>query len=121
MRRWSLGYLPSILWAAFLLFLGSISHLPEPAWRLPIPLDKVAHFTFYGTLGALVVWGWRRAGRRPRLGLLLGLTMLVGALDELHQGFVPGRDPSVGDWIADSLGILMAALLFLGVSRRHTE
>jgi len=35
-----------------------------------------------------------------------------GALDEWHQSLVPGRDPSVGDWVADAVGVVLGFLLF---------
>lgn len=36
--------------------------------------------------------------------LAAGVTMLFGIADELHQAFVPGRDPSVLDWLVDAAG-----------------
>jgi VanZ family protein len=48
---------PSILWAAFILYLCMMParHLPH----IPIPnFDKLVHFTFYFTLSILMNWGW---------------------------------------------------------------
>ena len=53
-----------------------------------------------GTMAALLSHG---VGRRW-LWLPLALVPLIGALDEWHQLYVPGRDASVYDWIADALG-----------------
>ncbi len=47
---------------------------------------------------------------------LLTIGVLAGALDELHQSIVPGRDPSVGDIVADGLGVLVGLLSCLGAS-----
>ncbi|HEY8483896.1 MAG TPA: VanZ family protein [Longimicrobiales bacterium] len=106
MKRSILGYAPAALWAAVLFWLGSRSDLSTPS--APFPLDKPAHFVAYGMLGALVAWGWRRAGRRPhRLWLVLAAA-LVGVLDELNQMRVPGRSPEVADWAADTAGVLLA-------------
>lgn len=48
---------PSILWAAFVLYLCLM-----PASQLPhitIPnFDKLVHFTFYFVLAVLMYWGW---------------------------------------------------------------
>jgi VanZ family protein len=30
---------------------------------------------------------------------------LYGGFDEIHQGFVEGRDPSFFDWLFDSFGV----------------
>jgi VanZ family protein len=35
----------------------------------------------------------------------------VGALDEWHQDFIPRRSMSFADWIADSSGAIVGALL----------
>lgn len=86
-----------------LLFLGGQSDVPSVETNLP--LDKAAHFLFYGVLGALAIYGWRRAGRWPAIYLLIAVAILVGAADELNQRRVEGRSSDVFDWFADSAGI----------------
>jgi VanZ family protein len=34
-----------------------------------------------------------------------------GATDEVHQSFVPGRNADVADWVADTLGAAVGALV----------
>jgi VanZ family protein len=70
-------------------------------------LDKVLHFGQYTVLAFLVVRGWVASGasRFRRLTMLIGILILFAALDEYHQGWIPGRDPDWWDWIADALGI----------------
>jgi VanZ family protein len=43
---------------------------------------------------------------RARPALLLGLVVL-GALTEWLQAYVPGRSMSAADWVADSAGALL--------------
>ena len=74
----------------------------------PTPWDKVAHIIYYGTMAALLSHG---VGRRW-LWLPLVLVPLVGALDEWHQFYVPGRDASVFDWFADGAGTMIAVYLY---------
>lgn len=114
--RSALFYLPAVAWAAFLLALGGTPNLHGPSTDLP--LDKLAHFGLYGTLGAFVVWGWRRSGRLGPLPFLLALAMLVGAADEVHQRSVPGRTSDIMDWVADTTGILTAAAALLRLGRK---
>ena len=105
-----LRYLPAALWAAVLLLVGGQSNVPRvPA---PLPIDKVAHFVAYGLLGVLVTLAWLRT-RWPRLLWVLVLAGLVGVADELHQRRTPGRSAEVADLIADSAGILTAAVVLL--------
>jgi len=41
--------------------------------------------------------------------------LAYGALDELHQSFVPGRDPDIHDWVVDGIAVALwyAATLYL--------
>ena len=48
--------------------------------------------------------------------VLVGL--FYGAGDEFHQTFVPGRNASVADLIADGVGSYIGAVIALVVARR---
>ena len=90
----------------------------------PLPAntsDKVAHFAAYGLLGGLLtraVAGVAWAGytisavRRAWAGAIL-----YALSDEIHQAFVPGRTPSVGDVIADAAGAALGAFVALGIAQ----
>lgn len=106
-----------VIWFAVLWILSSTQ--PSVPQAPPIPhLDKVAHFGyFFGGGGLLAALFYRLNPTSPRWGrIILGtvvLLALVGALDEYHQTFTPGRsgnDP--WDWLADVLGALAGALVF---------
>ncbi|HEX3098053.1 MAG TPA: VanZ family protein [Usitatibacter sp.] len=85
--------------------------LDEPAFAERIveaTWDKAVHATVYGGMAFLLWIGF--AGRRA--ALIWAAVALVGALDETHQIFVPGRDPDLHDFYADGLGAA-AVLIFL--------
>lgn len=105
---------PVGLWMIVIFVLSSQPGGPtEP----PLP-DYVLHFTAYGILGALT---YRAAGGSRRACLVASATGAVyGVSDELHQAFVPGRDPSVTDWIADLAGSSAIPLL-LHLCRRYMD
>lgn len=113
MRRWGAALGPAAVWAAFLFFLSSQSTLPV---SLHSGLDKVAHFGAYTVLGAFLAHAALRLGLPILLALFVG--MCYGATDELYQSTVPGRHASVGDWIADALGVIAGVLFVLIVHRR---
>jgi VanZ family protein len=101
-----------ILWAlaiaALIVLASSRSRVAGPAI---VNIDKVAHFAVYGLLATHVCRvgrGWRAAG------WALLAASLFGATDEWHQSWVPGRSPSVADWIADTLGAALAVALYAG-------
>lgn len=90
---------------------------------------KSAHFCSYGFLGALAFFSWRATlPARPQWTLrwsLLGLlvAMSAGALDELHQIFVPSRTPSLRDVFIDTIGGIffqLAIALWIGWREKRT-
>jgi VanZ family protein len=108
----ALGY------AALLFFLSG-----RPARSLPgswFPHgDKLVHALAYVLLGALVaiVLEAGRPGRSRRVILAWVLAAAYGASDEWHQSFVPGRESSLGDLAADTLGAGAGILLVARAAR----
>ena len=81
------------------------------------PWDKLAHSLYYGAMAVLLSHGF---GRRWLL-LPLVLVPLVGALDEWHQFYVPGRDASVFDWLADGIGTVFAVFAYWRTTRKSRD
>lgn len=87
-----------------------LSHIPQP----PMPdmgfswQDKVWHLIAYTAFGATLgfaVRGWHpEYSTKKVMGIVLVGTALFGVYDEFHQSFVPNRDASIADWVADSIG-----------------
>ncbi len=111
-----LGWGPAALWAAVLFLLSELQG--TDGLGLPAGADKLAHGGLYLILGLSLAWGKTRIGSGVPAVLLLLIGVGYGALDEWHQSFVPGRDASVGDWVADSAGVMIGLLLFSGFSSR---
>lgn len=78
----------------------------------PIPQDwdKVAHFTLYSVITALL---WRgTCGRAPIA--VLAAVVAFGAFDELHQIFMPSRSAELADFVADATAAAaVCAVLFM--------
>jgi VanZ family protein len=81
-----------------------------PATGLPSTdiSDKIEHFLGYFALAAAGAAGFH--GPRDRLVMILGL-ITFGILMEFGQMVSPGRDPSIGDAIANALGVLCGAMV----------
>jgi len=112
--------------AAYLAVITLLSHQPS----LPVPgglPDWVAHGAEFGVLAALLIRALRLSGRRPApvLGaLVVAACALAGALDEFHQSFVPGRDATLRDVVADTTGAAIVtggALLWGSLRRRRGD
>lgn len=109
---------PAVLWVAVLFALSELQEIPEALEPLAGVNDKVVHALLYALLGGAMAWGRHSGPLRPPHGLLLVAGYVYGALDEWHQSFVPGRTPSVGDWVADVVGVTVGyAVLHLLLSR----
>jgi len=94
------------------LYWASAQEKPEIVPALNIP-DKWAHFIAYGLLGTLILRTKWVLGRGTRgMFIAVSVASLYGISDEWHQSFVPGRYPDVVDWIADTLGALLATVLY---------
>ena len=65
-----------------------------------------------GGLAYRLLWAYRVTATSYLWGGALFLTIVYGATDELHQAFVPGRDPSWTDLGFDSLGALIGLLVW---------
>lgn len=105
----------------YMLFIWSVSDLPPN--RLPAGVDdRIAHFGEYGLLALLMAFALtafdpsRTSGARLALSGLLCLAW--GALDEIHQGWTPGRVPSLKDLAFDALGIAVALAVLATLARR---
>lgn len=80
-----------------------------------IPIwDKLQHFLAYAVLGVTGALGF--PGKKPAFVLALGLVLLGAAL-EVAQFYVPPRDMSLGDGIADLLGVIFG----IGVASWWTQ
>ena len=109
MKAWVFGWGPAALWAVVLF---SLSELEGTDVGLVSGADKLVHGGLYLILGLSLAWGRRRTASGVQGFLLLLIGMAYGALDEWHQSFVMGRDSSLGDWVADSAGVMLGLALF---------
>jgi VanZ family protein len=120
--RHLLAWGPAVLWVTVLFALSEFREVPEPFEPLAGINDKVIHVLLYTVLGAALAWGRHVGPLRPPHWVLLLAGVLYGALDEWHQSFVPGRTPSVGDWVADLAGVVLGyAAVHLFLSSRPTH
>jgi VanZ family protein len=73
--------------------------------------DKVAHTLEYGGLGVLAYRAaratWPRTPALRRALVTVVAISLLGVIDEKFQSFVPGRDSTPYDWMADTLGAML--------------
>ena len=110
-------WIPVVAYAGFIFYLSSWSALPGPTiWLLRLIGDKGLHAVEYGILGVLCYRAFRFAAgpRAARSALLLAVLVSTGygVTDEIHQAFVPLREPSPWDVLADGAGASVVSWLW---------
>ncbi|WP_245895968.1 VanZ family protein [Deinococcus irradiatisoli] len=92
---------PALILVALNWWLGS------SGTALAQPLDWAAHLLLYAALGFSL---GRASGSYPAAWVL---TAWLGALDQVHQAFVAGRDAGITGWWAALLGGFVGSRLSL--------
>lgn len=76
--------------------------------------DKIVHMIcFAGFAGAWTFWFTGKSWNEHFLRNFLICVLIVsfyGIIDEFHQSFVPGRQVSVFDWLADTVGAMIGSV-----------
>jgi len=105
---------PLLLYCALIFFVSSLEKPPTPDLGFALS-DKVVHASAYGLLLLLTARAAR--GVLPDRSLLFLLILsvafcsLYGASDEYHQSFVLGRQSDIFDWVADTTGAAIGAIV----------
>ncbi|HUR20230.1 MAG TPA: VanZ family protein [Vicinamibacterales bacterium] len=112
-QLWS--WAPAVVWTAITFVM---SH--QPAVTIPFGApDYVAHAMNYAVLGVLLIWA-RAGGEWPVMTMPLMVSavviaVLLGIFDEFHQSFIPGRDSSAKDVLADAVGACIGVCVVAAV------
>ena len=113
-----------MLWAPLLAWMGTLWVLSDQAHLGPAARlwglaegDKIVHALAYAVLAALTfrLTSSRRVPLVYRAPVFVAVlsTVLYGVFDEIHQAYVPGRDASVWDVVADGVGACVMGLFLI--------
>ena len=108
------NWLPLI---AYCVFIYTQSSYPSPESLPSFEFsDKLFHFGAYAVLGVLFYRAYQTLPIKHNFQLIMQLSMIsasiYGVSDEIHQSFVPYRDGSFSDVIADVLGAVCGVYLY---------
>ncbi len=111
-------FLPAALFYSLVFFLSSkdLGIRLNGGWT-----DKLAHLIEFAVLGALLAVGFfnaLNASLRAKVGATWLSGLILGALDEYHQVFVPSRIADLADLLADAVGIAAGIIIYVYLSRR---
>lgn len=80
-------------------------------------IRKIAHILTFAALGFFLCGTFISIDKIKkiyvRILLALGVGLVYGITDEVHQIFVEGRSPEIGDVVYDFSGVLLGAILML--------
>ena len=117
--------LPALLYTGVLFWLGAIRvsfYVPQGF----VPQDKLNHFGAFGLLVWLAYRAFRFEFEAAAVGRLIWVSIAasssMGLLLEIWQLLFPYRSAEVADWVADTLGALVAgyaAFLWIRWRRRQ--
>jgi VanZ family protein len=108
-----------LLWLPPLLYMAAIYHFSSESNPLPELTthiwDKALHTTEYAGLALLVCRALvgEGAGWVISIAIAVIVASVYGGTDEFHQSFVPGRDSSIFDWMADTTGSTVGAAAYV--------
>jgi VanZ family protein len=121
-----LVYLPLILYWLLILTLTSLPGADVPNVHIN---DKIEHLLAYGGLGFLLNLSLRIQNKisivkKYSAWFTILIVSAYGALDELHQLFIPDRSCDILDWTADTIGVIIGVslmtLLILVFEKKRT-
>lgn len=107
-----LKWIPALFVAGCNFYLSSQEHIEQmPSfWNA----DKVVHFFCFAGFSFWIAFACNI--NKFRLIWIPTLIISLWAItDEIHQSFTPSREPSVLDWLADTSGAAVGALIFVWV------
>lgn len=108
-------WLPPILYAILIFWISSL----EKPFGIELEvrnIDKLIHLLEYSIFGFLLIRAIRGSDIRVSRNSAILITFIIGAIygftDELHQSVVVGRFATISDFIFDSIGAFVGAVIF---------
>lgn len=108
----------TIAYMAFLMILSSVPDVPgtgNPLEAVSPWVQNLLHMPAFGLLVLLLIITFHSRGLSEHRSIIFALTASTayGAFTEIYQFWIPGRFPSVIDFIFDLAGILLFTVLFM--------
>jgi len=109
-------WVPVAFYAGAIFYFSAQSHPEEqlPSFVFEEISDKVLHAGAYGLLSILFYrafrWAAGSVAARQAVVLAIVTASFYGITDEVHQLFVPFRESSWLDWLADTIGAAIGVI-----------
>lgn len=110
-----------VLAVLFAIVIFGFSHVPGASYPAhPGFLNYIAHFCEYMVFASLIVIGLHGGKLKPWQVFIIALLLAsaYAVSDEIHQYFIPGRVSDPMDWLTDTAGAALGALVTMLIVRR---
>ena len=97
-----------VIFISYVLLVIFVSLVPQHAGAGIGILDKVIHVSLYFVMGVLAYIAFNTLRKRIVIFIFM---LLLGSLLELIQRFIPGRDMSLNDALANAAGLALSFVL----------
>ncbi|MGL5683929.1 MAG: VanZ family protein [Marinifilaceae bacterium] len=94
----------------FILCIMPSDNVPDTGISIP-HFDKFVHAVMFGGVAFFLYAIFENLNKRKALACAFGIAVIYGGVIELIQPLLYGRGCELADWIADSVGALVAVLL----------
>lgn len=113
MKKFYKFWIPVIIWAGVIFTLSSIPDL-ESGLKQDFILRKIAHILEFAILTFLIFRGLKQENLNIKKIAIYSIIFAIfyALTDEYHQAFILGREGSLKDVGIDSIGILIAGLIW---------
>ena len=120
LERLTRNSIPGILCGIVILILTGLPGSLFPRVKPVVGLDKVVHLLMYAGFAFACLWGYRKqyvsndeAYRKKAILLAVIISIAYGGLTEIMQEYlIPYRTGDWLDFLADSIGTIVGALVF---------
>ena len=92
---------------------GEITKGPDFSWLYHFSVFFLFNFFFLTSIKS------NKTITGKKLVLVLAISLIYSILDEIHQFFVPLRNPSIKDILIDNIGIFSSAIIYLYYSKNE--
>ena len=100
-------WLPLVIYLGLIYYFSSLSQIKIGLHAADFPLHLAEYFVLSVLIFRALNFGLRERASLTVILFSLLLSIAYAVLDEIHQAYVPNRNPSQLDLIADGLGAIL--------------
>ena len=127
--RFTKNSYPGVFCAVVILLLTGLPGSLLPKAKPAIGLDKIVHIIMFSGFSFITLWGYRKSYQengksyqKKAIIITVVIGILFGAVTEIMQeACIPGRNGSIFDWIADTLGAILGVCLYYFYNRKRNN